>query len=426
MKRRSVVVNSGWLMADKVVRLGLGLIVWVWLARHFGPETFGLWNYAIAFASLFGALAGLGLEGVLVRELVGDTENHGELMGTGLALRLGAGLVAAAASVIAVAWLRPADHLAEILVALNAAAFVVQSSQVIESHFQSRSHTRPAVLALNAAFLVTTLGRLALLHVEAAIVWYAVTLLIEALLAAVFLVFAYRGQRLVMQRWRVSSRIAMRLIRESWPLLLSSLAVMAYMRLDQIMLSSMVGDAAVGQFSAALRISEVWYFIPMTILTAAFPTMMVKRQQGAAAYETYVQSLYDGMAWLGVGIAAVTSLLAPWIVGALYGESFSGSVTILRVQIWAGVTVAMSFVHGRWLLAEGLQKYGLLYTCVGAVVNIGLNLLLIPRYGAVGSAIATLATQIGLLPLQLVFPKARRNFVLMTRVATAPLRLFSR
>jgi O-antigen/teichoic acid export membrane protein len=201
---------------------------------------------------------------------------------------------------------------------------------------------------------------------------------------------------------------------------------MAYMRLDQIMLSSMVGDAAVGQFSAALRISEVWYFIPMTILTAAFPTMMVKRQQGAAAYETYVQSLYDGMAWLGVGIAAVTSLLAPWIVGALYGESFSGSVTILRVQIWAGVTVAMSFVHGRWLLAEGLQRYGLLYTCVGAVVNIGLNLLLIPRYGAVGSAIATLATQIGLLPLQLVFPKARRNFVLMLRTATAPIRLLNR
>jgi O-antigen/teichoic acid export membrane protein len=297
---------------------------------------------------------------------------------------------------------------------------------VIESHFQSRMHTRPAVLALNGAFLVTTLGRMALLHFEAAIVWYAVTLVVEALLAAAFLVFAYRDQDGPMRRWRVSAAIGKRLIKESWPLLLSSLAVMAYMRLDQIMLSSMVGDAAVGQFSAALRISEVWYFIPMTILTAAFPTMMARRDQGVAEYEVYVQSLYDSMAWLGVGIATLTSLLAPWIVATLYGEAFAGSVTILRVQIWASVTVAMSFVHGKWLLVEGLQKYGLLYTCVGAVVNIGLNLLLIPHFGAVGSAAATLVTQIGLLPLQLVFPKARRNFVLMLRVTTAPMRFLSR
>ena len=141
------------------------------------------------------------------------------------------------------------------------------------------------------------------------------------------------------------------------------------------------------------------------------------------AYERFVQGLYDGMAWLGLGVAVVTSILSPWAIALLYGPAFAQAASILSVQIWAGVAVAMSFVHGKWLLAEGLQRYGLIYTIAGAAVNITLNLLLIPRLGAIGAAWATLITQVGLLPIQLAFPKARRNFVLMMQTATAPYRL---
>ena len=110
------------------------------------------------------------------------------------------------------------------------------------------------------------------------------------------------------------------------------------------------------------------------------------------------------------------------MIETLYGPHFAPAARVLSIQIWAGVTVAMSFVHSRWLLAEGLQRYSLVYTALGACVNVSLNLLLIPRFGAQGAAWATLATQVGLLPVQLVFPKARRNFVLMVYTLTAPLR----
>src|SRR4051812_2749470 len=149
MTKRLVLVNSAWLIADKVVRLGLGLVVWVWLARHFGPATFGVWNYAIAFVALFGAFASLGLDGVVVRELVREGSEPGAVLGTALGLRVAAGIASASVAVLAAYTLRQGEWLPIVLVAFNAATLVLQSSQVVDFHFQARMRTRPAVVAVN-------------------------------------------------------------------------------------------------------------------------------------------------------------------------------------------------------------------------------------------------------------------------------------
>ena len=109
MSTRSVVINSAWLIGDKLIRLGLGLLVTVWLARHFGPETFGVWNYAMAFVAFFGAVATLGMDGVIVRELVREGADIGALLGTALWLRLGAACVLAVAATLSMAVLRPGE-----------------------------------------------------------------------------------------------------------------------------------------------------------------------------------------------------------------------------------------------------------------------------------------------------------------------------
>jgi O-antigen/teichoic acid export membrane protein len=220
--------------------------------------------------------------------------------------------------------------------------------------------------------------------------------------------------------------MARRLVSESWPLLASGLAVMIYMRIDQVMLAMLGGDAQAGQFAAALRISEVWYFIPGAVATAAFPVLLARRSQGTHSYERYLQNLYDSTAWIGITTAVVLWLSAPQLIDLLYGAPYREAVGVLQVQIWGGVAAAMSFVHGKWLLAEGLQRLGLYYTLIGCVVNVTLNVMLIPRYGAIGAAWSTLASQLGVLPVQLLFPRGRRNFVLMLRSLWAPLRLLAR
>lgn len=398
----------------------------MWLARQLGPTAFGQWNFAIAFAALFAVVAGLGLDGFLQRELVAEGADTAGLLGTAAILRLGAGSVSALICVAA-AW-EWRSHEAEVveLVGLNALVFVLQSSQVIDYLFQARMQNRYVVVAVNVAFVGATAVRIMLLWREAPLLWFGATLVLEAVLAAILLLNAARRADLAPSRWRFDRLIARRLLSGSWPLLLSGMAVIVYMRIDQIMLASMVGDDAVGRFSAALRISEVWYFIPASIMTAAFPAMVAKRQLGEREYEAYLQRLYDGMAWLGIGVAVVLSLGATSLINVLYGSAYSESASVLRIQVWAGVAVAMSYVHGRWLLAEGLQRVGLLYTLVGCVVNLSLNTLLIPRYGAVGAAWATLAAQLGVLPVQMFFARGRRNFVLMLNAISAPVRLLRR
>jgi PST family polysaccharide transporter len=299
----------------------------------------------------------------------------------------------------------------------------LQSSLVVDYLFQARMNNRPAVLAVNAAFFAATLLRLGLLAAQAPLVWFGATLVFEAALAAALLIRAARRGGVALSGWRYDAGTARRLIAQSWPLLLSGMAVMVYMRIDQVMLAAMVGDAAVGQFSAALRVSEVWYFVPAAILSAAFPAMLARRKDGQPAYERYVQKLYDLTAWMGLAVAVLVSFCGPWLIDRLYGDAYAEAGHVLQVQTWAGVAVAMSYVHGKWLLAEGLQRLGLFYTLVGCACNLALNAWLIPRYGAVGAAYATLAAQIGVLPVQLFFARGRRNFHLMLLTAGAPLRL---
>ena len=333
MTRKLVLTNSAWLIADKAVRLGLGLVVWIWIARHFGPELFGVWNFAIAFAAIFGTATSLGMDGIVVRELLRDQSRTGELLGTATILRLSASLVAGLVCVATLLVARPGERLLLFLVTMNALVFVFQSSQTLDWYFQSVMKTRPAVLAVNAAFLVSTLFRLGLLLTNATLPWFAVSLVVEATLAALFLWFAYAREPNSRPRWRFDRTVAASLLRDCWPLLLSSFTVMLYMRLDQVMLASMAGPEQVGQFSAALRIAEVWYFIPMALTTAAFPMLVRKKEEGPAAYEHYVQRLYDLTAWLGIFVALVTLACASWAVPLLYGPAYTPAANVLTIQI---------------------------------------------------------------------------------------------
>lgn len=423
MKLDSIAINSAWLIADKIARIGLGLIVWIWLARHFGPEAFGLWNFAIAFTAIFAVIGNLGLDNVVVHELLREPSRRDTILGTAFRMRVAASGLAATASIAALLLLRPGEWLAVSLVASNAIALIFQSTQVVDQYFQSRELNRRSVIAANTAFLGMTAVRLLLLHFDAPLEYFAVSLTAEAALVALLLVASYNRSGIQVSWWHFDPQTAWRLAREGWPLLLSGLTVMIYMRLDQVMLAALSGDAAVGQFSAALRLAEVWYFIPAAIVSAAFPTLIKRKNSGQEAYERHLQFLYDCMAWLGVAVAMTVIPLAPHAISLIYGPDFALTSDILKVQIWAGIAVAMSYVHGRWLLVEGLQRYGLLYTALAACTNIALNLILIPRYGALGAAWSTLAAQIGVLPVQILFPRTRSNFILMARTVTAPWRL---
>lgn len=416
--------NTGWLFGDQILRMAVGLLVGVWIARYLGPEQFGLLNYAMAFVALFGAIASLGLSGIAVRDLVKNPASANTMLGTAFVLQFIGGFVAFGLAIAVIGFARPDDGLAKLMVAVLGFVMVFKSTEVVKYWFESQVQSKYTVWVENGAFMVFAAVKVGLILTNASLMSFVWAVFAEGLLVAAGLLgmYAWRGGRLL--AWHGHYQRAKILLKDSWPLILSGLAIMVYMRIDQIMLGQMQGDEAVGIYSAAVRISEVWYFVPMAIVASVFPSIIEAKRQSELLYYERLQKLYNLMVLLAVAVAVPMTFLSEWAVGILFGERYLQAAPVLSISIWAGVSVAMSLVHGKWLLAEGLQRYGLLYTLFGALINIVLNLNLIPLYGIRGAAWATLCAQTAPIFLQLFIPKARTNFMLMLFALWAPYKLF--
>jgi PST family polysaccharide transporter len=403
-----IIGNTGWLFADKIVRMGVGLFVGVWIARYLGPEQFGLLSYATAFVALFATVATLGLDGIAVRDIVRDPASKSEILGTVFLLRLMGGMATMAFAVISTLLLRSTDTLTLWLVVIIAAGTIFQTFDTIDYWFQSQLLSRYTVVAKNAAFLLTALLKIILLIVKAPLIAFALAGLAEIVLGTVGLVLAYRSHGQLLKSWRWNPSWAGRLLRDSWPLILSGMVIAVYMKIDQVMLGAMVGDRAVGIYSAAVRISEIWYFVPTTIVISVFPTIINAKKQNSDLYLRSIQYLYTLLIWTALTIAIPLTFLSTGIVTRLFGPQYSEAGIILSIHIWTAVFIFYGLGKNAYIQSENMQLFSLICTSSGAVVNIFLNLILIRRYGVVGAAVATLCAQITVAILvPALYPKDR-------------------
>jgi PST family polysaccharide transporter len=223
-----------------------------------------------------------------------------------------------------------------------------------------------------------------------AFVWISA---IEGMVVAclTFLMLGLKGIKIYQMRF--SFICAKKLLLDSWPLLMSVVAISIYMKIDQIMLGQMVGDDAVGIYSAAVRISEVWYFIPLMISASVFPSILEAKKRDEIQYKKRLQRLYDLMVWISITIAIPMTFLSTTVINILYGSSYSEAGVVLAIHIWASVFVFLGVASGQYFIAENRQILSFQRTAIGALINITLNFILIPDLGVVGAAIATVISQ---------------------------------
>lgn len=413
---RQIIGNTGWLFADKLMRMGVGLLVSVWVARYLGPAQFGMLSYATAFVALFGALATLGLDGIVVRELVRKPGDSREILGSAFALRLAGGLLALLMAVAVVSWLRHGEQPLRWLVAIIAAGAVFQAFDVIDFWFQANVLSKHTVMAKNAAFSVASLARVGLILSHAPLILFAGVSLMEVVLGAAGLVIVYRRNNGFPGEWRRSAGRCRRLLGDSWPLILSGFSVAIYMKIDQVMLGEMSGDRAVGIYSSAVRISEIWYFLPMIIASSVFPAVLHAKQRDEGLYIRRMQRLFSLMTAISLAIAVPMTFLSEWVVITLFGAGFAAAGPVLAIHIWASLFVFLGVAQGPWDLAENLTRLALFRISSGAVINVVLNIFLIPAYGAVGAAVATVVSQaFAAVLLNAVHAKTRGIFLAQIR-----------
>lgn len=385
--------NTGWLFFDKILRMGMGLLVGVWVARYLGPEQFGLFNYAAAIVALFTAISTLGLNNIVVRDLIKNPEEANSTLGTAFLLQLIGGALAFILAILAVSFMRPDATSARVFVAILGFAMVFKATDVVRYWFEARVQSKYTVWVENAAFLVFAGIKVTLIISSAPLIAFVWIALAEAALVAVLLLVVYTDQGNKLGGWRYQFSRGISLLRDSWPLVLSGIAAMLYMRIDQVMLGQMLGDEAVGIYSAAVRLSELWYFIPMAISASVFPAIIEARNLNYELYLRRLRQLFELMVILALALSLPISFMSEYIMSALYGRGFSESAQVLVIHVWTGLFVFLGVASSRWFVAENLQKYTIFRTLAGCLVNISLNFLLIPRYGPIGSAWASVFSQ---------------------------------
>ncbi|MGV0107906.1 Membrane protein involved in the export of O-antigen and teichoic acid [Nostoc sp. DSM 114160] len=390
---RAIIANTGWLFADRILRMGASLVVGVWVARYLGVQQYGLFNYALAFVALFSPIFTLGLDDVVVRHLVRQSSNKEEILGTTFWLKFLGGIASVLLAVSTMFFLGEHETLKIWLVVILGTAGVFRASDTIELWFQSQVQSKYTVIAKNTAFLLNTVIKIALILTKAPLLAFALVTLAEFVMSAIALLIVYQIKGSSLWLWRWSIAAAKTLLKESLPLIFSGFAIMIFMRIDQVMLGQMIGDSEVGVYSAAVRISEIWYFIPGAIVSSVAPAIYAAKEKSESLYYQRIGQLLSLMTCISLAIALPMSFLSDNIIMVMFGSGYADAGAILAVHIWTSFFVFMGLATSPWFIAEGLNHVSLGKTLFGAILNIILNLLLIPKYAGLGAAIATIISQ---------------------------------
>jgi O-antigen/teichoic acid export membrane protein len=385
--------NTGWLLIARVGSMLVKFVInSVLLSRYLSTAQFGILNYPMAIVTFTMAIAALGLDGFITRELLNHPERKDILLGTAFWLRLIAGfgtipIVFAAYMLLSLAKPLETPFSYVLIVAFSS---VVQSVNIIDSFFQSKVQGKNIMYVQVIGNILSALIKLVFILLKLPLIWFVYALLFDAVLLAAGYVILYKKSNNHIRKWRYDGRITGYLLKNSWPLAFSAILVTIYMKIDQVMIPMYVKTSELGIYMTAASLSENWYFIPVAIVTSVFPAIMHARKTDPERYLKRLQNLYDLMVILSVSIALVMSLGSGFIYHLLYKPSYWPAAPVLAVHVWAGIFVFLGSASGQYLIAEGYFKLSMLRTGVGALINIVLNLFFIPHYGIIGAAYATL------------------------------------
>ena len=383
--------NTSWLLAERIVRLGINLFINLYVIRYLGPEEFGLLSYAISFASIFATISTLGLDNLLIRELVKEPDKRDALLGSAFTLKIIGAIISFALITIALLFSNDSGYTV-ILILIIAASTLFQTFNVIDFYFQSQVQAKFSVYVQFTSSVMLMLIKLLMIYLNAPLIWFAVAFTLESFLWAIGFSAVYKKNHLKIFSWKFNKDIALQLLKDSWPLILSGVVIAVYMKIGQVIVKKLMDDQQVGYYAAAVKLSEAWYFIPMAISTSLFPAIVNAKKVSKELYQDRMQKLYDLLAWIAIAIAVPVTFFSDLIVKILLGTEYLPSAPVLTIYIWAGVSTFLGVASSQYLINENLTKLAFYRTLIGMVVNIILNFALIPAYGIVGSAVATLVS----------------------------------
>lgn len=384
--------NISWIFLDKVLRAAVGLFVGAWIARYLGPSQFGELAYCIAFIALFQSIANFGLDNIVVREIANNPNRSSVILGTTFRIRLLLGALCWSVAIMFYGVFNGFELNGLLLIALIGMGMVFKSSDTVDLWFQGNSQSKRTVIAKTFALMISAFINVVLILIEAPLLGFALVILIESALCALALYFSYKNNP-CMGIWRASFDEAKRLARESWAFMVASLAIIIYMRIDQLMIKYMLGDYELGIYAVVIPISNIWNMIPVAIATSIAPFMARKKSEGSHVFDGALLKIFRGFWLISSLIALVTIVISEVLITVIYGEAYLGAIPVLRIYALTCIPVFLGVAQVIWLLNERKANYLVLQTVVGAIFSVLANYYVLPIWGIEGAAVTAVMSQ---------------------------------
>lgn len=413
---RKILYNVSWLSFDTIFRLGISLFVGVWFARYFGPVEFGIWSYILAIIAILSPLTNLGLEKIVVRNLVREPKKINQILGSTFFLLVVSSLCTLIISIIIVFVLKPSNTLALKLTIIISSANIILAFNTVSYYFKAIVESKHYVWSKNISILIISIIKVFFILSGLSLTAFAVLNVVDAVIFSILIVYFFQKKKNSILDWKIDLHLAKRLLKNSWPLILSGLVILIYMRIDQLIIGFILGDKAVGLYSAAIKISELSYFIPMAIVSSFYPMLITQKSESELKYNDTLKKLYNLLALLGFVSCVILILFSNFIITFLFGQDYVESVHVLKIHLWINIFVYIGVAsNSTFILIENYLKTALVISIVGAIVNIIFNLILIPQLGILGAALATLIAQFISFIIQPIFPYLRNNFIIQLK-----------
>lgn len=388
MIKNKLLLNLLWLFFDKILKIAGGLFISIWVARYLGATDYGILNYSMAFISFFILFSNLGLDQILVRDLVKQEKLTNYLLGTSFYLKL-FGSIVTIILVSIVLYFIELENTIKLVIFILSFEFIFQSFNVIALFYQAKIVSKYVVIAQNSAFIISSLIKIFLILNQYSVIYFAIANIIYVIFTAVFLIIIYKKTNNKIEDWIFSKKLAFNLLKQSWPLAVSVLLITIHLKVDQLMLEDLMSIRDVGIYSVAVKLSEFWYFIPSIVISTFMPYFTKIRGSSLSLYHTRLTQFYSVMFWMGVFVGIVFFYFGEDIIMLLFGKEYIGAYFALYINIWAGIFVSQSYVRSIWMINEDLHMYRMIINILAITLNIVANLILIPKYGISGAAIAT-------------------------------------
>lgn len=383
----------GWMFFAKIGSMAVSFFATMIVARHLGPTNYGQLSYAISFVGLFSFIAALGIDQILYRDLVKYPEKRNEYIGSALVLRMVASAVAFVLCIIT-AFIMSENDISLLLIFIVSLSFVFSTFLLTTYEFQATVQQKyPSILALAVTILLNILKILVILSGKGVIYLAFIIVLEPILYTAGYLYFRVKVFG-TMKHWRFDKVIAVAIVKDSFPLIFASAFFIIYARIDQVMIKNMMDATSVGLYSAAVSISEIWYFIPHIITASLFPAIVNAKKVSEGLYYARIRKLFLVVLLVSFIVCLPTTLLSESIILLIFGGEFLGANVALQIYVWSNIGgILTSLVH-QILITENLTKAISITSFFGMAANIILNFFLIPKYGIAGAATASMISYI--------------------------------